>query len=386
MCGFFFEFSKSTINNQEELIRILEISQKRGPDKTMYCSASANTWFGFNRLAIQDLSEAGNQPMQSDDGLLTIVFNGEIYNHLEIRNKLSKRTWKGHSDTETILEAFVEWGFDKTIEALDGMFAIVCYNKRDNTLSCARDFAGIKPFFYGWDGQTFVGASQYNQITAHSAFKNSPLDYEVFRLYLEQHFVPAPFGLYKNTGQLEPGEILTVSNGKIQRRRYWEFPVHSEFDIRESNEALEIISQALSASVESEMISDVPLGAFLSGGIDSPLVAYYAKQLKRELHTFTIGSDSKIHDETEDAFIYSKLIGTSHFSQRLDAQNIQNELTQILECVTEPMADFSVIPTFLVSKFARSKVTVALSGDGGDELFFGYERFWSIAKNIKYQH
>jgi asparagine synthase (glutamine-hydrolysing) len=386
MCGFILEFADKIISDKNQLDYILTLSTNRGPDKSNFISPSRNTWFGFNRLAIQDLSDAGNQPMLSDDGLLTLVFNGEIYNHLEIRKKLNKRNWRGHSDTETILAAIVEWGFDKTIESLDGMFAIACYNNGDNTLNCARDFAGIKPFFFGWDGHTFVGASQYNQITAHSAFKNSPLDYEVFRLYLEQHFVPAPFGLYKNTGQLEPGEILTVSNGKIQRRRYWELPEHSEFDIRESSDALEIIGQALFTSVESEMMSDVPLGAFLSGGIDSPLIAYYAKQLKHELNTFTIGSDSKIHDETEDALTYSKLIGTSHISQRLDAQNIQDELNRILKCVTEPMADFSVIPTFLVSKFARSKVTVALSGDGGDELFFGYERFWSIAKNIKYQH
>lgn len=386
MCGFFFEFSNKSITDYEQLAQILSMSKKRGPDKSSSLTPSPNTWFGFNRLAIQDLTEAGNQPMRNDAGNLTLVFNGEIYNHFEIRSKLSKNDWRGHSDTETILAAIEEWGFDKTIESLDGMFAIACYDKTTDSVFCARDFAGIKPFFLGWDGKTFVGASQYNQIMEHSAFKNAPLDPQVFRLYLEQHFMPAPFGMYKNTGQLEPGEILKISKGQIQRKKFWEFPSYSEFDIRDRVSALETIGEELFKSVNSEMLSDVPLGAFLSGGIDSPLIAYYAKRLKTDLHTFTIGSDSKIHDETEDAFTYSKLIGSSHFSQRLDVQNIQDELTQILECVTEPMADFSVIPTYLVSKFARSKVTVALSGDGGDELFFGYERFWSIAKNIKYQH
>jgi len=162
MCGFLFEYGNTRLNHLDALENLLKLSNKRGPDSSFSCNPTPNTWFGFNRLAIQDLSEAGNQPMQSDDGQLTLVFNGEIYNHFELRKKLSKTQWRGHSDTETILAAIQEWGFDKTIESLDGMFAIACYNKNEDSLSCARDFAGIKPFFYGWDGKSFIGASQYN--------------------------------------------------------------------------------------------------------------------------------------------------------------------------------------------------------------------------------
>jgi asparagine synthase (glutamine-hydrolysing) len=386
MCGFLFEFSNYSIKNHDELMCLLEISKKRGPDSTSSISPTPNTWFGFNRLAIQDLSNAGNQPMLSDDGLLTLVFNGEIYNHIEIRKNLNKRNWRGHSDTETILAAIVEWGFDKTIDALDGMFAIACYNTRDNSMSCARDFAGIKPFFYGWDGNTFVGASQYNQVIKHSKYSNKDIDTAVMRLYLEQHFIPAPFGIYKDTGQLEPGEIIHIRGGKIIRYKYWEFPEFQEPTIYSKNQALELIQNELNVSIKSQLISDVPLGAFLSGGIDSPLVSWFAKQNLSNLDTFTIGSDSVIHDETEDAQTYARLIGSKNHSKRLTSDEIISDLQQIMECVTEPMADFSIIPTYLVSRHAKEKVTVALSGDGGDELFFGYERFWSIAKNIKYQH
>jgi len=385
MCGFLLCFDKSKINNQIELNQLLKKSIARGPDKTLAVQPTPNVWMGFNRLAIQDLSAAGDQPMTSDDGKYCMVFNGEIYNHLELRKRLNFTGWKGHSDTETVIQAVCEWGFDRTIEALDGMFAIACYSIERDELYCARDFAGIKPFFYGWDGTTFVGASQYNQITGHSGFRNKSIDQQVLRLYLEQHFMPAPFGLYQDTGQLEPGEMLTIKNQRINKRKYWEFPEYAEPTVFDTQSAVKIINDALGKAVRDELIGDVPLGSFLSGGIDSPLISYYGKQLVGGLKTFTIGSDSKVHDESEDAATYSRLIGTDHQLEKLDAAKIKAEIPEILKCITEPMADFSVIPTWLLSRLAKKQVSIALSGDGGDELFFGYERFWSVAKNIHFQ-
>ena len=386
MCGFLISFEKNKIYHETELRHLLHMSVARGPDKTQVVVSTPNVWMGFNRLAIQDISEAGNQPMQSADGTFILVFNGEIYNHIDIRKQLHFKQWRGHSDSETIVQAISEWGFDKTIEALDGMFAIACYDSIKKILYCARDFAGIKPFFYGWDGKTFIGASQYNQIVAHSAFRNKEVNPEVLRLYLEQHFMPAPFGLYKDTGQLEPGEILTIEDHQIRRKKYWEFPEYVEPTVFDPRAAMELVDEALKSAVQAEMIGDVPLGAFLSGGIDSPLICNYAsQQMQGILKTFTIGSDSLVHDESMDAAKYATLMGTNHNLATLNAASIRHEIPHIMQCLTEPMADFSIIPTYLVSQLAKRHVTVALSGDGGDELFFGYERFWSVAKNIKFQ-
>ena len=387
MCGFLLEYNtKVQIQGKETLDALLMKSRLRGPDHTRSILVAPNCWFGFNRLAIQDLSKAGSQPMSSSDGRYMLVFNGEIYNHIEIREKLTFDRFKGHSDSETIVEAVSEWGFQKTIECLDGMFAIACYAHEEDTLYCARDIAGIKPLFYGWDGNIFVAASQFNQVIAHPSFRDKPVDPEVLRLYLEQHFMPAPFGLYKDTGQLEPGEIVEISRSGLRRYSYWEFPEYFEPEIYDEKEAMEWLNHALSQSVQAQMVSDVPLGAFLSGGIDSPLITYYASRVVSGLQTFTIGSDSTIHDETLDAQTYASLLGVAQTFQTLNASVVRSHFEAVMDCLKEPMADFSIIPTFLVSRLARKKATVALSGDGGDELFFGYERFWSVAKNISFQH
>lgn len=386
MCGFLAQYNVEEPVDAAALESLLALSHRRGPDDTQSLLLNPRTWFGFNRLAIQDLSEAGRQPMSSKDGDVTIVFNGEVYNHMELRRELGRVAWNGHSDTETVVECISAWGFESTVEKLDGMFAIVCHVKSRNTLYGARDFAGIKPFFYGWDGRRFVAASQYNQVSKHPAYCGKCVDRAVLRLYLEQHFMPAPFGLREDTAQLEPGQILKIQNGRMTKTRYWDLPRFVEPNVTSIEEAVERMSGELQLAVEAEMISDVPLGSFLSGGIDSPLVTACARRRDPDLKTFTIGSDSNVHDESETAATYSKLIGTRHVSLRLDAAYIKDRFDRIMECMTEPMADFSVIPTFLVSELARKQVTVALSGDGGDELFFGYERFWSVAKNIRFQH
>jgi asparagine synthase (glutamine-hydrolysing) len=390
MCGILGEFSfRGQLTDQERFLRINRMSARRGPDHRGYSCLDPHCQLGHNRLSILDLSENAHQPMVSPSGRYHIVFNGEVYNHQEIRDRLPRDFYrfKGHSDTETLIVAIECFGFDKVIEWADGMFALGVYDQRERQLCLARDFSGIKPLFYGLDAERIVFASQYDQIAAHPAFADRPIDPQVLKLYLEQHFMPAPFGLLKDTFQVLPGEILRIQlDGKPRKRRYWEFPAVTEPSVFEPKQALETLEVAFAESVRAELLSDVPLGAFLSGGIDSPLVCYFSQQQSAErLRAFTIGSDSAIHDESEDASTYARLIGMQHHLERMDSADAAHIFAEVTRALHEPLADFSIIPTYLVSNLARRDVTVALSGDGGDELFFGYERFGSIAKNIRWQ-
>ena len=387
MCGFLLEFKSDTLSTKQEFIKLLSQSKLRGPDYQGYWSNNISVQLGFNRLSILDLSEAGNQPMISPSQKFAIVFNGEIYNHLELRKKLEFNKFRGQSDTETITACLDEWGVLKTVESLDGMFAISIYNQETKEIHLVRDFAGIKPLFYGCNGKTLVAASQYDQIKSHPDFTNYPIDESVLKLYLQQHFVPAPFGLYKNTFQVKPGEIITFGpNGNSVKQQYWEFPSSYDYSISDSIAAEQLVSETLDSCVKDQMISDVPLGAFLSGGVDSPLICSYAKKYNKDLSVFSIGSDSVVHDESERATEFAKALELPHDLWKLSSSEVLKYWDEAIKSLHEPLADFSILPTYLVSKLAKNKVTVALSGDGGDELFFGYERFYSIGKNINYQH
>jgi asparagine synthase (glutamine-hydrolysing) len=328
--------------------------------------------------------------MQSPSGRFQLVYNGEVYNHQDIRDKLPRNyhTFRGNSDTETLAVAFDYWGIEPVIEKCDGMFALGVYDRKEQALWLARDFAGIKPLFYGLNNERLVFASQYDQVAAHPAFRQEAPDSTVLKLYLEQHYMPAPFGLLRNTGQLQPGEIMRVNaKGEVHRSRYWVMPLHDHVSKKEKRDAIDMLAEELQRSVAAEMLADVPLGAFISGGIDSPLVCYYASRQSPAgiFKAFTIGSDSRVHDESEDASTYAALMGLEHHLEHMKASDAATILQEVSAAIHEPMADFSIIPTYLVSKLASQDVKVALSGDGGDELFFGYERFWSIAKNIRLQ-
>lgn len=385
MCGFIGEvaFKSFSISDKESFLDLNRIGAERGPDSNGYFSDNARFQFGFNRLSVLDLSDNANQPMCSKSDQYVIVFNGEIYNHLEIRASLSHQNFQGNSDTETLSAALDEWGVMKTVQSLDGMFALGIYSLSDKKLYLARDFAGVKPLFYGINNEKIVFASQYDQVASHTAFKKQPIDPQVLNLYLQQHFLPAPFGLLQKTYQLNPGEMLVInSEGNVHKEQYWSFPEVSEPSIFEKREAEEFIAAELEKAVKAEMLSDVPLGTFLSGGIDSPLITYFAKQhLVQQLKSFTIGSDSSVHDESEAAMKYGELIGVDHHIDKMDSGSARAIMDDVMKVMHEPLADFSIIPTFLVAQLARKKVKVILSGDGGDELFFGYERFWSVAKN-----
>ncbi len=386
MCGFLLEFSTRGLIGKYEFDKLLKQSQARGPDHVGYWSNNLNVQSGFNRLSIQDVSEAGSQPMLSPSGRFLLVFNGEIYNHLELRRQLSFENYAGHSDTETVTACLDEWGIERTVNALDGMFAMVLYDRDEDCIYLVRDFAGIKPLFYGWNGKVLVAASQYDQLARHPSFSNESYDPSVLKLFLQQHYIPAPFGLIRNTFQVSPGEIVELSReGILTRRTYWKLPEWEPATEFEDNRALKLVREMLFESVRAEMLSDVPLGAFLSGGVDSPLVCAMAVCQRHGLKTFTVGSDSPVHDETNQAAKFAAALETDHVSERMCASNAASIWSEVMRCIHEPIGDFSIIPTYLVSRLARQHVTVALSGDGGDELFFGYERFWSVAKNIRVQ-
>lgn len=385
MCGFFGQFN--TLNlPKTEFKALLALAKQRGPDDSGYFEGE-NVQLGFNRLSIIDLSEAGHQPMSSNSNRYTIVFNGEIYNHLEIRKKLPKYNYEGHSDTETITFALECWGIEKTVESLDGMFAIAIYDSIDKNLTLVRDFAGIKPLFFGFKKGQLVFGSQYDQIIAHPLFSNESYNLSVFKLYLKQHFVPAPFGIHANLHQLRPGELVRFDiNGDLQKKRYWKLSDEVPSDlIKDKKKAQLLFEDAFQKCVQDQLVADVPLGAFLSGGVDSSLVCAFAKPLKNNLSVFSIGSDSKVHDESERAKQFADSLNVKQHLWKLNANEMLAYWDKATKALHEPLADFSILPTYLVSKLARENVTVALSGDGGDELFFGYERFWSVGKNISYQ-
>lgn len=388
MCGFLVEYNpKNNILPKGEFLQLLDLSVNRGPDYQGYSKVNASLQMGFNRLAILDTSAAGNQPYKSYNSRYTLVFNGEIYNHLSLRKKLEFNNYKSHSDTETIATCLEQFGVAQTLPLLNGMFALVIYDHLEQKLHIARDFAGIKPLYYGFNGSTLIVASQYNQITHHPQFKNNPLDTKVLNLYLQQQFVSPPFGLYKNTFQLLPGEWLTLSkDGSVTKNRFWEFPKVAPTEILDLESALKETSEVLNEVVQRQLLADVPLGMFLSGGVDSALISTAVSATNPNLKAFTIGSDSKKHDECDRAQQFANALNLQQNIWKLSGNEVLKHWEEAIKCLHEPLADISIIPTYLVSKLAKKEVTVALSGDGGDELFFGYERFWSIGKNINYQH
>ncbi len=389
MCGFLIEYSTDTNKglDKHDFIMLLNKSKLRGPDSQGYFSNGSNLQLGFNRLAILELSEAGEQPMKSHDTRYVIVFNGEIYNHLDLRKRLDFKNFRGLSDSETITACLVEWGVLKTVKELNGMFSLVVYDTLKKEIHLIRDFAGIKPLFFGWDGKTLVAASQYDQIFLHPEYRGKSVNPQVLKLYLEQHYMPSPFGLYKDTFQVAPGEIISFKqNGTINKTRYWELPTTVDYSISNKKEAEKLVEEALAKSVKGQLVSDVPLGSFLSGGVDSSLVTSFMKEYKAKPQVFTIGSDSKKHDESDRARQFAEALEVQQEIWKLSATEVLEFWDEAMDALHEPFADFSILPTYLVSKLAKKKVGVALSGDGGDELFFGYERFWSIGKNIPFQH
>ena len=373
------------------LNRMVDTLTHRGPDDDGYWFDDVNgVALGHRRLAVQDLSSAGRQPMVSNSGRYTIVYNGEIYNHLELRKELPVSSWKGHSDTETLLAGFELWGIKKTLEKCNGMFAFALWDKSQLKLTLSRDRIGEKPLYYGWQNNAFVFGSELKAIKQCHGFEKK-IDRGALSLLLRHNYIPATHTIYKDIYKLQPGTFITISfaNGIVkakdaQAETYWSFNdvvnngVLKPFTGDDST-AITTLESMLMTSVEQQMLSDVPLGAFLSGGIDSSLiVALMQKQSSKPINTFTIGFEEKEYNEAVFAKAVAKHLGTAHHELYVTHQQVNDVIPNLATLYDEPFADASQIPTFLVSQLASKNVTVSLSGDGGDELFGGYNRyFWS---------
>lgn len=390
MCGICGIFTIDNAAGQPEFARSIQqmaaLMARRGPDDEGFWSEpNGHVQFGFRRLAILDLTSAGHQPMVSADGRSVIIFNGEIYNFPQLRRELEQKGIHFHSrsDTEVLLEALNHWG-EPAINKLNGMFAFAWYNMAERKLVLARDHAGIKPLYYFVHpaGRGIAFASQYNALLHTPWGQPGNVRLDVLQLYLSLHHLPAPYGLLENTFQLEPGHYLSVhADGSIKKVAWWTLPKDPEPDLR-GEVALDTLASAIDNAVRRQRIADVPLGVYLSGGVDSPLVTAVArKQTGSDLKAFTISNPGWWQDESDDAKTYARHLDINH---RLWAASGQSALTNIQEVMAaqhEPFADFSILPTLQISRFARQEVTVALSGDGGDELFFGYERPLSLLRN-----
>lgn len=369
----------------------------RGPDaQGVWVDDASGIAFGHRRLSILDLSEAGAQPMHSDCGRFSITFNGEIYNHLDIRAELdalgASPNWRGHSDTETLLYAVRQWGIADALGKFSGMFAFGLWDARDRTLTLARDRFGEKPLHYGWIGRDFAFASELKAFSAHPDWKPQ-LAREALTAFMRVSYVPAPWCIWESFRKLPPGSFVTVKadakRDLPEPSRYWSLAEHASAAGREqllnSDEAADELERRLSIAVKRQCLSDVPLGAFLSGGIDSStIVALMQKQSSRPVKTFTIGFSEGAYNEADNARRVAQHLATDHTELTVDPQTARDVIPQLPEMYDEPFADSSQIPTHLVSRLARKHVTVALSGDAGDELFGGYNRHvWGAALHVK---
>ena len=364
----------------------------RGPDSAgAWLDSDHKVALGHRRLAILDLSPAGEQPMTSPSGRYVTVYNGEIYNHLELRERLSG-PWRGHSDTETLLAAIEAWGVEKALGECAGMFALALWDRQEKALILARDRLGEKPLYYGWQGigaeSAFLFGSELKALARHPAFRRE-IDRQALALFTRFNYVPAPHSIYAGIAKLPPGSFLTLRAGDREPvvTAYWSAAevaasgAAAPLDIG-PEEATDELDRLLSKTVAQQMISDVPLGAFLSGGVDSStVVALMQAQSSRPVKSFSIGFDDPAYNEAEHAGAVARHLGTDHTELYVRPEDALAVIPSLPSIYDEPFADASQVPTLLVSRLARKQVTVALSGDGGDELFAGYNRYRLAASN-----
>ncbi|HLZ03222.1 MAG TPA: asparagine synthase (glutamine-hydrolyzing) [Bradyrhizobium sp.] len=381
--------------------RMAEALAHRGPDAIgLWTNANAGVAFGHRRLAILDLTDAGAQPMRSECGRFAVTFNGEIYNHLDIRRELDAcggaPNWRGHSDTETLLYAVRQWGIKASLQRFIGMFAFALWDASERTLTLARDRFGEKPLYYGWCGSDLVFASELKALATHPRWSPA-LDRESLTAFMRYAYVPVPATIWTGVRKLPPGSFVTFSP-RIQPgtmpppAHYWllreQVIAAQGRRIGDEGEAIEELQRLLSIAIKRQCLSDVPLGAFLSGGIDSStIVALMQAQATQPVRTFTIGFREAAYDEASDARQVAAHLGTAHTELYVDAKTVMDVVPRLPLMYDEPFADSSQIPTHLVSALARKHVTVALSGDAGDELFGGYNRHvWAGRLNARVGH
>lgn len=357
----------------EDLERMIGTLSHRGPDdKGSHFIDGVG--LGHTRLSIIDLSPTGHQPMFSSDKNIGIVFNGEIYNFKELKEDLSKEgyVFKGTSDTEVIIALYQKFG-ENCFEKMNGMFAIAIYDFIKGDLLISRDRLGKKPLYWALFDKTLIFGSELKALLCHPMCKKE-IDINSLNLYLQLDYVPTPKSIFKNIYKLEPATYLSYKSGVVSKKAYWLF--ESKVSSIDFVDAINGLNEKINMSVKRRLVSDVPIGIFLSGGLDSSTVAYYAqKNTKEKIHTFSIGFSEKSFDESKYALEVSKILKTNHHHKNLSAKDTLDLMPTIADILDEPMADASVIPTYLLSAFAKTSVTVALGGDGGDELFAGYPTF-----------
>lgn len=356
----------------------------RGPDDSgVWSDDSARVVLGHRRLSIVDLSESGHQPMQSACGRYIAVFNGEIYNHLQLREELAFRDWRGHSDTETLLHCFSHYGVPQSLHKMVGMFAIAVWDRVERQLTLARDRLGEKPLYYGTlPSGEFIFGSELKALRVHPRWQGE-VDRDALALYLRHNCIPAPWSIYKGIKKLEPGRWITVRPGSdIEQGSYWNarevaFQAQTaRVSPLSDAQAIDGLEALLTQVVRGQMLADVPLGAFLSGGVDSStIVALMTKLAPQRVKTFSVGFSEAGYNEAENARAVAEHLETDHTELYVTANDALSVVPMLPSMYDEPFADSSQIPTYLVAKLARSNVTVALSGDGGDELFAGYSRY-----------
>jgi len=390
MCGFVgFINIDGIVNPQLTIQKMNNAIIHRGPDDEGYWSAEdKNLFLGFKRLAIVDLSHAGHQPMVSSSERYVMCLNGEIYNHLQLRAELNSMNpnilWRGSSDSETFLRLVELLGITAAVKRTIGMFAITIYDRKHDLIHLVRDRFGEKPLYYGKVNNSFVFGSELSAFKQFDNFANQ-FSAQAINLFLNYSYVPSPLSIYENIFKVDAGEIVTIEISRpheYKKDLYWDLRERIETSknhiFQSSSEAMHDLEQNLKDSIKLQMQADVPLGAFLSGGIDSSLITSLMQDMSStKIKTFTIGFQDASYDESKYAKTIADYLSTDHTEIQVTEAEALNVIPSLSTFYSEPFADSSQIPTYLVSKMAREKVVVALSGDGGDELFGGYNRyFW----------
>jgi asparagine synthase (glutamine-hydrolysing) len=381
MCGFLaeFTFDTSPISEATHFQNILALSKHRGPDATQIVKG-INYQLGFNRLAILDLSPNGNQPKLSPSKRYHVVFNGELYNYKDLEHKHKLSNLKSTSDTEVLMHLLDSIGIEQTINELNGMFAIVIKDLTDDNIYLVRDFAGIKPLFYGMSTHGIVAASQFDQVFRHAWFKNEiSLRPDVVKEYFGFGYMQAPNTIYDSIFQVNPGTYIKINADRsIEKKQFAIFSDTQQAPQLTSQDLSNNLGDALNLAIKKQLVSDVPLATFLSGGIDSPLITAIAKHENPNIEAFTVSVEDKELDESESAQAYAKHIDVKHKIEHVHANELVAQIDAHFDKFPEPFGDYSSIPTYLITKLARQSHTVMLSGDGGDELFFGYPRMLDV--------
>jgi asparagine synthase (glutamine-hydrolysing) len=396
MCGFagFLGYTSSVKYDEMNFV-VTDMAQaikSRGPDASgAWVDPEAGIALAHRRLAIVDLTPAGAQPMVAAGGRYVLVFNGEIYNHLKLRAELDVVAWRGHSDTETLLAGFEAWGVEATLQRAIGMFAFALWDREQRVLTLGRDRLGEKPLYYGWQGHgphsVFLFGSEVSALRRHPAFA-APIDRDALALYMRHNCIGGEHSIYKGIKKLLPGHLLTLVAGQAQTRvlAWWSVAEMAQRGLAQPfagspEEAVDALETLLRNAVGQQMVADVPLGAFLSGGVDSStVVALMQAQSSRPVKTFSIGFHETGYNEAEHAKAVAQHLGTEHTELYVSPQQALDVIPKLPTLYAEPFADSSQIPTLLVSQLARQHVTVSLSGDAGDELFCGYNRYQMTAR------